>query len=141
MWVNHHTVLEQIGRADRTFLFLNVFFLMLVAFVPFPTRLVAEHFRDSGARAADLSYGITMTSTAVFYNALWLYAARGGRLLREDADASVVSGITRSYRVGPLMYLAATLVALASPRISVALFTIIALSYVMESSVFAPRES
>jgi len=141
MWVNHHTVLEQIGRADRTFLFLNVFFLMLVAFVPFPTRLVAEHFRDGGARAADLSYGITMTSTAVFYNALWLYAARGGRLLREDADASVVSGITRSYRVGPLMYLAATLVALASPRISVALFTIIALSYVMESSVFAPRES
>ena len=39
------------------------------------------------------------------------------------------------------MYLAAPLVALASPRISVALFTIIALSYVMESSVFAPRES
>ena len=141
MWVNHHTVLDQIGRADRTFLFLNVVFLMLVAFVPFPTRLVAEHFRDGGAQAADLAYGITLTSTAVLYNGVWLYAALGRRLLREDADATVVSGLTRSYRVGPLMYLAATLVALGSPRTSVVLFTAVALSYVVESSLFAPRQS
>ena len=52
MWVNHHVVFEQIGRVDRTFLFVNVIFLMLVAFVPFPTRLVAEHLRDGDTRAA-----------------------------------------------------------------------------------------
>src|SRR6266705_1976578 len=49
VWVNHHTVLRQIGLADRTFLFLNVLLLMDVAFVPFPTRLAAEHFDDAGA--------------------------------------------------------------------------------------------
>src|SRR6266576_1099532 len=30
IWVNHHTVLHQIGRVDRTFLFINVVFLMIV---------------------------------------------------------------------------------------------------------------
>src|SRR5919204_4047728 len=45
IWVNHHTVFEQIGRVDRTFLFINVAFLMLVAFIPFPTKLVSEHLR------------------------------------------------------------------------------------------------
>ena len=35
IWVNHHTVLQQIDRVDRTFLFINVVFLMIVAFSPF----------------------------------------------------------------------------------------------------------
>ena len=52
IWVNHHTVMTQVARADRTFLFLTVIFLLCVAFIPFPTRLVAEHVRDEGARAA-----------------------------------------------------------------------------------------
>lgn len=85
---------------------------MGIAFVPFPTRLVAEHIQDDGARAAALAYGITLTTTAVFFNRLWLYASRGGRVLRGDADARIVSGITRSYLPGPWIYLGATLVAL-----------------------------
>ena len=32
IWVNHHTVMGHIARVDRLFLFLNVLFLMLVAF-------------------------------------------------------------------------------------------------------------
>jgi uncharacterized membrane protein len=139
MWVNHHAVFEQIGRVDRTFLFLNVIFLMLVAFVPFPTRLVAEHLRDGETRAAALAYGVTLTATAVFYNALWLYAAVRRRLLHDDADPRVVSGITRSYLPGPWIYLGATLVAFVSPRTSVALFGAITVFYMLENSIFARR--
>ena len=40
IWVNHHSIMEQVERADRVFLFLNVGFLLVVAFIPFPTRLV-----------------------------------------------------------------------------------------------------
>ena len=43
--MNHHTLMTQIDRVDRTYLFFNVAFLMRVAFIPFPTRLVAEHIR------------------------------------------------------------------------------------------------
>ena len=42
IWVNHHTVFQQIGRVDRTFLFINVVFLMVIAFSPFPTRVLAR---------------------------------------------------------------------------------------------------
>ena len=136
MWVNHHVVFEQIGRVDRTFLFVNVLFLALIAFVPFPTRLVAENLRGHDIRAAALAYGITFTATAVLYNAVWLYAALGRRLLHPDTNQRVVSGITRSYLPGPWIYLGATLVALASPIASIVLFGAIALVYVLESSVF-----
>jgi TMEM175 potassium channel family protein len=139
IWVNHHTVMSQVARVDRTYLFLTVMFLLCVAFIPFPTRLVAEHVRDAGARAAALTYGITLTATAVLYQAIWLYAAIGRRLLRADADERLVRGITRSFLPGPFIYLAATLIALASPTASVVLYGAIALFYVVESSLFGGR--
>jgi uncharacterized membrane protein len=136
IWVNHHAIMDQVARCDRTFLVVNVFFLMVVAFIPFPTRLVAEHLRGEGARAAALAYGITLTLTAIWFNVLWFYAAAKGRLLREDADPRVVRGISRSYRPGPWIYLAATLIAFADPRVSLALFAAFAFFYVLESSLF-----
>ena len=136
MWVNHHTVMSQIDRTDRRFLFANIGLLMCIAFVPFPTRLVAEHIRGDGAQDAALVYGFTMVATAIMFNITWFYASRGGRLLRTDADSAVVSGLTRAYLPGPWIYLAATLVAFLSPAASVILFLAIAVFYVVESSIF-----
>jgi uncharacterized membrane protein len=137
IWVNHHQVLSLIERADRRFLLANVIFLMCVAFIPFPTRLLAGALVDGeGDRAAALVYGITLTATAVMFSVLWFYASIGRRLLRADADPRRVSGITRSYLPGPWIYLGATLVALVSPRASAILYAAIALFYVVESSFF-----
>jgi uncharacterized membrane protein len=139
IWVNHHTVMHQIGHVDRLFLMLNVLFLMLIAFIPFPTRLLAQSINlsdQADARAAALLYGITLTLTAVLINALWRYAAGRRRLLRADASARVVQGINRSYALGPFIYFLATLVALGNARFSAALYALIALFYVIEASVF-----
>jgi uncharacterized membrane protein len=136
MWINHHTVMSQVGRVDRRFLIATVGLLLCIAFVPFPTRLVAEHIRAEGARDAALAYGFTMVATAIMFSVTWFYASRGGRLLHRNAEPAVVSGISRSYLPGPWIYLAATLLAFVSPTASVVLFMAIALFYVLESSLF-----
>jgi uncharacterized membrane protein len=141
IWVNHHALMHQIARVDRTFLFLTVFFLMTVSFIPFPTRLVAEHLQDDQGRVAAMTYGFTLTATAVGFNALWQYAIYKRRLLREDADPTVVKGITRSYLMGPWVYLLAALVALASPGASLIMFAGINLFWVLESSVFGREKA
>jgi len=141
MWINHHTVLDFVERVDRRFLLANLGLLMCIAFVPFPTRLVAEHIRGDGAESAALAYGFTLTTTAVFFNLVWLYASRGARLLRPDCDARAVSGLTRTYLPGPAIYLAATLVAFASPTASAVLYLAIAGLYVVESSIFGTATS
>ena len=120
-----------------SFMTINLLLLMCIAFVPFPTRLVAEHFHDGGLRAAALTYGVTMTATAICFGLFWFYAARGRRLIHDEADPRVIAGISRSYLPGAPIYLAATLVAFWSPKASVALFALIALLYILESSVFA----
>ena len=136
MWVNHHTIMSQVERADRRFLVANICLLLCIAFFPFTTRLVAEHVRGSGAEPAALAYGLCAVATALMFNATWFYAALGKRLLRPDADPAIVSGITRAYIPGPWIYLGATLVAFASPVASIILFGVIALFYVVESSIF-----
>ena len=141
MWINHHTVMSQVGRVDRRFLIATVGLLLCIAFVPFPTRLVAEHIRAEGARDAALAYGFTMVATAIMFSVTWFYASRGGRLLHRNAEPAVVSGISRSYLPGPWIYLAATLLAFVSPTASVVLFMAIALFYVLESSLFGNATS
>jgi uncharacterized membrane protein len=136
MWINHHTLMGQIGRTDRRFMVATVGLLLCIAFVPFPTRLVAENIRTDGARDAALAFGFTMVATAIMFTVTWFYASRGGRLLDADADAAVVKGISRTYLPGPYIYLFATLIAFVSPTASVVLFMSIALFYVLESSLF-----
>jgi TMEM175 potassium channel family protein len=137
IWVNHHTVMHQFDRVDRRFLFLNVVLLMCVAFVPFPTRLIAEHVRGDGLQGPALVYGATMTAMSIAYFTLWIYGVN--RLLRPDADPRVIRGITRSYLPGTWIYLGSTLLAFVSPRASVIGFGLIALFYVVESSLFGGR--
>jgi TMEM175 potassium channel family protein len=136
VWVNHHTVFRQIGRVDRTFLFINVLFLMVIAFSPFPTRVLAEHLRE-GSKAAAFAYGLTFTAMAICYGGLWFYAAIGRRLIADDADQRVVSGISRSFAPGWFIYLVATLSSLISAWLAVVLYAAIAIFYVLESSLFA----
>ena len=141
IWVNHHTVLNQLRSADRTFLFINVFFLLCIAFIPFPTRLLATYLRTGDGRAAAVAYGITLTATAIFFNLMWRYAiGGGGRLLRADADRREVDGITRSYRPGVPMYAGAMVVGIFQAEVSAALYAAIALFYVLSSSLFGRDE-
>jgi uncharacterized membrane protein len=139
IWVNHHAAFGQIGRSDRTFVMINVLFLMCVAFIPFPAGLLAEHLGGPGAKAAAVLYGATLTVGGIFANLFWLYAVRWGRLLRPDADPRVIRGITRSHLIGPCTYLAATLVALVSANVAALLYAAIAAFYVLESSRFGGR--
>jgi uncharacterized membrane protein len=135
MWINHHMLFRHFARVDRILLLLNIFLLMLIAFTPFPTRVVAEFAHtNTDRRAAALLYGINMTMTAILFFAVWMYGSR--RLLRPDADQREVSGITRSYLPGTPLYGTATLIAFASPIASLIMFAAIALFYAVSSAVF-----
>jgi uncharacterized membrane protein len=140
MWINHHQIFRHFARVDRTLLLLNIFLLMLIAFTPFPTRVVAEHMVDGTDReAAAVLYGITMTLTAIFFFSVWYYGSR--HLLRPDADRREVSGITRSYLPGAPLYAIATLIAFVSPIVSLAIFGGLAIFYAVSSSVFGRDET
>jgi hypothetical protein len=86
--------------------------LASIAFLPFPTRLVGEHFHDRGLRAAAIAYGLTVTAAAIFFKGCWFYAATRRRLIGEAVHQGTVDGMMRSIIPGVLVNAAATLVVL-----------------------------
>jgi uncharacterized membrane protein len=142
IWVNHHAVFDLIGRVDRTLLFLNTMLLLVVAFFPFPTRLVAEFLDEGGnERTAVLAYGCTLTLMSVFYGALWFYAAIGRRHIAPHVPQSAVDTISKSFAPGSLLYGAATLIAFVSPLATVLITLGIAIFYVPSSWFFFKLEN
>ena len=123
MWVNHHAIFQYIRRCDRRFLFANVFFLMGIAFVPFPTAVLAEHLPDPATRnAAAVFFSGWYIVVAVMFNILWHTGIGGGRLLRENVHTEGLETITRRYRIGPVSYVVTAAVAVVSAWASLAVF-------------------
>jgi uncharacterized membrane protein len=81
VWANHHVMFDHIRAADRVVLLLNTLLLMVVAFLPFATSVLAGAFRNGeGQRTAVVFYAIVFDVTALTFNAVWQYARRHGLL-------------------------------------------------------------
>jgi uncharacterized membrane protein len=105
MWVNHHSMFLLIQRTDRYFLLISVFFLMCIAFLPFPTAILAEYLPDPKGRVvAVAAYSASFVLIALAYNAVWWYAVLSGQLLDQKADREAVRTISKRYLIGPLAY-------------------------------------
>lgn len=135
IWVNHHRMFKVIERTTHTFLMLNIVFLMVVSFLPFPTALVATAIKGhDGVRTATFVYGGTMVMMAIMFNLVWGYAAKAHRLLVPGLDPASLAKGTRSYRKGPVLYLVITLFAVIDPYISLAAFAALAAYWLLPSA-------
>jgi TMEM175 potassium channel family protein len=99
VWANHHVMFDHIRAADRVVLLLNTLLLMVVAFLPFATSVLAGAFRsEHGQRTAVVFYAIAFDLTALTFNAVWQYARRH-RLLSEALDSADATAIGRRFRL------------------------------------------
>ena len=132
MWVNHHAIFQYVRRSDRRFLFANVFVLMGIAFVPFPTAVLAEHLPDPVTRnAAAVFLSAWYIVLAVLFNIVWHTGIQGGRLLRDNVHQEGLETITRRYRIGPISYVVTTAIAFVSAWASLAVFFVLAVFWAL----------
>jgi uncharacterized membrane protein len=69
-WIGHHRKFRFIKRYDSRLLLLNLLFLSVIAFVPFPTSVISAY----GNRTATIFYAITMVLAGLLFIALWQHA-------------------------------------------------------------------
>jgi uncharacterized membrane protein len=132
IWLNHHTMFKDISRSDHSLQILNLLVLLSVSFVPFPTAVLAENLKnDDGRLAATLLYGGTFTVMALIFNAIWLYASVGRRLLHEHVTQVRIQTRTRRSALGPIFYGGSLPLALISPWIAIGIYTVLALLYLI----------
>ncbi len=133
IWMNHHHTVSLMARTDRTLLFLNNLLLLTVAFLPFPTKLVAQHLHEE---AAALTYAATFVLMSVIYNTWWRYASGGRRLIAESVSDSELRAVSRAFDPGVPMYTAVFVVAFFSPFAAVLMTFAIAAFYLPSAALF-----
>jgi uncharacterized membrane protein len=119
LWLAHHGIFRRLASADGTVMRLNILLLMLVAFLPFPTKLIAEAIDLTTAeRAAAIFYGLVLLSIAVVTSVLWRYLARHRDLLEADVTDEEVAAMTLLMTPSVGFYAVVLCVAFLAPQVA-----------------------
>jgi len=126
-WIGHSAITEELTKVDAVFLRLNLLLLLVVVFLPFPTKLVTDAFGESDKeRVAVTVFGFTLLLIRLLSVALDQYA-RAENLYASDVTDDELAQTRSKTLSGLILYAVAIAIGLALPRIAVAFYFAIAL--------------
>lgn len=123
MWINHHELIRLVRRVDYPLLYTNGAVLLLVTFVPFPTKVLARHLGTPASTAAAAFYCGTFFGIALTWNALFAAIAWNRRNVRHEVSNEALSCIRRAYLMSPFIYGLSAVLALWNAIVGLALCT------------------
>ena len=132
MWINHHAMFRMIARADPLLMFFNALLLGVIAFLPFPTSVIARYHDGAQGRPAVVLYGGTLVLVALLYNLVWRYASARG-FLQPGLDPRALRSIHRRYLAGPVLYGLALVLGLLAWQLALVLWVGLALLFLLPS--------
>jgi uncharacterized membrane protein len=119
IWLVHHGIFRRLRYANRRVMNVNLALRMAVAFLPFPTRLLAEAIRDSSAeRAAVIFYGASLLVISLLISALWGAVASDHSLLKPEVSEKEVNAIARATTPSVGFYVVFIVLAFLAPKVA-----------------------
>jgi uncharacterized membrane protein len=126
-WIAHHHQLYNVRHVDRGYMWATLFFLLAVTFVPFATGVAGSYPLEPVSLTL---YGASLIAVGATMAVALRHASRQG-LLREDMDPFIVRSAYRRSLVAPACYVLAIAAAWVDPWISIAIFVIVPVIYLM----------
>jgi len=124
-WLAHSALTDRLTRADSLLLRINLLLLFVVAFLPFPTKLIAGGLHDTNSERVFVTlYGLTLLAIRLFGTALDGYAKHEHLYSHDSADEELQELQVERRTVVPVVggYAIAILLGLALPVLAVALY-------------------
>ncbi|MDP4229031.1 MAG: TMEM175 family protein [Bacteroidota bacterium] len=115
-WVNHHALMKLINKSTAPFIYANVFLLLTVVILPFPTALFAEFGFTDAATPAVVLYSFVMLLT----NIGWILIARTALkpvLAKSDEAEATIRQILKQGKSAFILYSVCTILAFWFPLI------------------------
>lgn len=142
VWLKHTVVTDLMAHTDQAFMRLNLGLLMVVSFVPFPTKLVGEHIQSGPEpeRVAVMFYGIVLMLMSILISVMWRYAVRTSLVDPEIADDDVRAA-TKMLTPTIGFYVVALIVAYFRPEVAVLIMLLAAALFWIPAAVLPRRSS
>lgn len=120
-WLQHHYSGRIYAKTDHWFSALNLLFLLAIVVIPYPIRVWCFHLGTGFEPAASVTLVAGLALTVCTWMAKWFYAKPGRRVMDERLTPDFLRQITRRYSSAALIQIAAVPVAIAAPRVGVAI--------------------
>jgi uncharacterized membrane protein len=132
LWVGHRSHFHFVHRTTRYQVWINLLFLMWVSLVPFVTGLMSEY---PGRPLPVLLYGIVLTLAGASLQWNWLHACRRPELFTTPPTDAQKRGFVRRIAIGQAGYALGIALAYLNPWVSVVLYLLVPLYYLLPSGV------
>jgi len=124
-WNNHHHMLHTVTRVDGLILWANSHLLFWLSLIPAATAWMGENFLSPLPTAI---YGATLLMPAIAY-----FLLERAIVHQQGRDSVLASAIGRDLKgkISPLLYAAAIVLAFVSPWLSIALYVLVAVMWLI----------
>jgi TMEM175 potassium channel family protein len=134
IWLGHHAIFRRLEYANNRIMRLNLLLLMAVAFLPYPTRLLADAIHDRDAeRAAVIFYGGILLVISLLLAAIWATVARNRDLLKPEVSEEEVNAILLATTPSIGFYVGVIVLAIVAPRVAAFGFLVTAIVAVLRA--------
>jgi uncharacterized membrane protein len=133
-WVNHHYIFRFYTGTNHVFNLLNIFFLMTISFLPFPTAVLSDYLESAGdERTAVILYAFGLLLPSFAFLLMWLYASRNYRLIDRRIEPSFIRFLAFQLAGSVMIYAIAIIVAWQNYKIGLAICLGLTLLYLLPS--------
>lgn len=124
-WLNHHVFIV-IKKSDITLLWINIFFLMSIAIVPFTTSLIGKYGQF---HLSVLIFDLNMLVVGILFYSIFAYAARHDFIAESVKKNSTV--IQRSNLILPILASIAIIISFFNSIWSVFIFFLLPITFTL----------
>ena len=118
-WFAHHQVFHFVLRVNRTLVWLNILFLMGIAFVPFAASVMGAYTNDAIALSL---YGGVLGLLAALGYLIWWYISGDRGLIEPGLDPALVHKVRVWLAIGPVITPVAIAVSFVSTTVALLIY-------------------
>jgi TMEM175 potassium channel family protein len=135
-WVIHHRIFRNIRRYDMGLLWINLLFLLCIAFLPVPSRIFGLYPTE---RPAVIFFSGCLVITGILQVLLWRYASDNHRLLDKTFSPKLVRWGRIRGLIPPTVYMVSIAIALVNPILAILSWGLIFIGFTA-LDYFLPRD-
>lgn len=100
-WLTHHIIFGLVRRFDRTIVWMNIVFLILLSFLPFPVDLYGDYYN---VPIIVVFYAASIAVLGFALLGIWLYASHNNRLIDSHMSKRRIRFFTLKILIAPLVF-------------------------------------
>ena len=133
-WINHHIQFHFVVRTNRTLIWINLLYVLLISFLPFGTDLIGDH---KELELPCIIYGVTLLSLSATSYLHLRYMSRHPELASPELTPDLIGILDRRIAFFALVSLLSIAVSFYSTRLALYVYCLFVVAHFIPGSIDA----